>query len=934
MKRILPVVAFVFLNLFVLQSQAQNAPAVNPSVREALSLAPIPGLKAELDGLIKALQQPPGFNGYTAKKTITVAGTPITLLLYLFGDLDQQAVLVVLNGTIAMPGVFNNAAWKKLANTKFKDPIFSYSTIDFDLETGKMNADFQAIIKNSYFNAGSLAFKSGFQVTTNASIGGVMKTVIETGMGVPVQEFTLRAGRVGKPPSQPGPAELLPAATDAKGRAELGRAMAADMKKRSEEAEKEAKRQAGENVEDNKPEFFVEFQLAPGKTIDGPFGMSAVKLTDATIFINNQGTLGYKGNATLTGPGSPPDQRVLPAVMFLETPLSPGGAWDLAESKIGLATPRIALSDFALLGTMLRTPKAAKGNGSFIGNIDNFAGKLTTMAAPLSVFTLTNPLPVPKYKFGDPKSPFPEVRAFNIVALGPLASQGEIKGPLARVFGDANALGQKFAGMRVDLSPSGLKGDASGNFSIDLRKVALGSPGINMKASVNIDQNTQAVGLSGSLADRSLNFAIEPTAISLNSPASCSAPVGITARANLTPKISFTDVSNSITGVNVDPAKITGCVGEALKAAYKWIGDNGAKLGGYTVAAAKEAGKALEQGGKAVGAAVVQGGQAVGQGAQVAAKTTSDFVSGKWKHHPNRPVYDCINQDPNTNPRLAEAYPPGRLWGSHEDFKSRGMNFARYVFGTDKKFHPILGGDAKRTLGGTACGGLVGEDGVGYGRTNTADDEIWTKAVFCTAIPAAMVGAPVNGAGECYKARGLQKPARPDLWGKFVHITGSGIDLWFIFTRDGAVRQVAKNVPCGSGDLLNLTLHDIYQLPYGGVFANTAECVASTPAAVNAANQRAAAAQQEAQRQQQAQQARQAYLNSLRGRFLAYCDVYKNTHLIGNDGRRHWIANKDKWWVFNGCANGAPVACVSLAEIQGIPEGDAIGTVARCNALK
>jgi hypothetical protein len=71
-----------------------------------------------------------------------------------------------------------------------------------------------------------------------------------------------------------------------------------------------------------------------------------------------------------------------------------------------------------------------------------------------------------------------------------------------------------------------------------------------------------------------------------------------------------------------------------------------------------------------------------------------------------------------------------------------------------------------------------------------------------------------------------------------------------------------------------------------------------------------------------------------RGQFVAYCDKYKNTHLIGNDGRRHWIANKDKWWVFESCSNRAPIRCVALNEVMGIPEGAPIGNAQQCNALK
>jgi hypothetical protein len=800
---------------------------INDTLRQAIQVVPVSGF-ADLFQKLSSVEVPDEPTSSFYSRRGRLPGIQRNVQIHVDKGSGQVA-FIVLEGSIKITDLglarfFQPGTLDKIAGTSLIDPIFSVSLLEGDLKTAGLPQDFKDVIARSYYNVPSINVKLGLQIYSKVTVGGVLGKVLEDGLKIPVKDFTMRAGVTGDVPSTPR------SKSDAQDKLKADdqmRGMLAKYKEDQEKKDKEAakKKAAAEGkpapAESNLPEMFVELQMRPGSTVSGPLGLSPITLSDVTLFLNNKGTVGYKGNARVAGV----DKTLL---AFYEGPISPSGALDFTDFNMGFASPTLTLADAAQIGMAMSMP-----GSRLMPGMDKVNGAIRPLLAPLGAFVLRNPLPVPVYKVGDE---FPDIADFNVVAIGPLGSIDDQKGPLLKAAGNATVLGQPMANMNVYMSTSGLHGTTSGNLTLDLTKVGLGKPGITMAAQTDVTDAKQAAGMSGSFAGRSLNISMNASEISISSPATCLTPVevgGSVKYAQTAP--TFAQLASAINGVNVDPGKLPGCVGEALKAAYKWIGANGAKLGGYTVAAANEAGKALEQGGKAVGAAV-------GQGAQIAAQTAADFASGKWTSHPNRPVYDCVDQNPDTNPKLAEAYPPGRMWGSREEYNQRGMNFSRYVFGTDRKFHPILGADAKSTLGGTACGGLVGEDGVGYGRTNTADDEIWTKAVFCTSIPAGMIGAPVNDTRQCYAARGLQKPARPDLWGKFVHITGSGIDLWFIFAQNGAVRQIAKNVPCGSGDQVGMTLHDVYQLPYGGVFSSTAECVASTPAGVAEANRVAQAA--------------------------------------------------------------------------------------------
>jgi hypothetical protein len=531
-------------------AHAQATPPINASLKEAASLIPVPGIQGAVKEMFNALKPMPG-GGYMAKTT-----TGLPLQLYVFGDADKQAILVVVNSTIAMPKVFNNKAWKQLAGASFSDPIFSLSTVNFSLDAKDMPAEFKQVIANSYFNVSSLDFSNGFQTAAKIRLGGLMKNVIEVGMNVPVQDFTLRAGVV------------LPVPSDPAGRAALAASILADMKN----LEKMAK---------DSPEFYAEFQLAPGKIIAAPLGMQALTLTDATISLNNKLTLGYKGNVMLQGGKK--------LITFFETPLNPAGAMDLLDFSFGMAAQDFTLEDYVNLATAFSTPKMP--GGSFMKGIDKFEAQLRSVLKPLSVFKLRNPKKVADYKFGDKTKPFPPLESFNVLMLGPLASMDDgtgktIKGPMMKLVGDATVLGQKLASMNAIMSANGLHAKASAGLSLKLGP--LGKQGITMAANADIDQGRQLIGLRGNALGRILEANMNGASVSINSPATCLTPFALTAGLAIDPNMNFASVLDGLPGVNVDPGQIAGCFGAELEKAYKWVATTGASLGGYTAAAANQ----------------------------------------------------------------------------------------------------------------------------------------------------------------------------------------------------------------------------------------------------------------------------------------------------------------------------------------------------------
>lgn len=566
MNRLWIKVGFALLSGLALHPpvHAQSEPAIPAGLQNALGMLPVPGIKDALGDLITDLKKTACGNGiagcYTAKKT--VAGLP--LQLYFYTRSTNQTFLLVANTRMALPNAFNKKTLGLLDGTQVVDPIFSVSVGDFSLTGKDMPADLRAIVASSYYAVDALTFPSGMQMTSHAGIKGLLGPVIHTVMGVPVQDFTVRAGVV------------LPIPVDITSGASLAASLPlTDLDKM---------KSAGKDL----PEGFFEFQLAPGKTIKGGLGMNpGVELTDATLYATNLGVVGYKGNVTI--PGS---KRKF--ITFFEMPVVPTGAADLLNAKFGLAAKVLTLEDFANVAISMATPQMP--GGSFVKDIKKYEDKIFLATKPLSVFKLKNPEAMPaEYKFGDPTKPFPAAKAFNILLLGPLASEGGTGGPLLRIFDDVVVLGQKIGKMRVIVGTGGLRGNAS--YDLIFKMGPLGKLGVKMATNVEINQDRQLVEMKGNVLGRVLEVSMNGASVAVRSPATCATPFEISLDAQITAEtddggLDLAKLLDASAGANVDPSKLQGCIGEDLKKALKWVSTTGSALGGYT---AGEANKALNK---------------------------------------------------------------------------------------------------------------------------------------------------------------------------------------------------------------------------------------------------------------------------------------------------------------------------------------------------
>ncbi len=596
MSRFLLACVGAFVSLFMLAAPAAHADApINPNIKEALYHLPIPGIQKALDDLFKALKQGQS-GGYAAKTTVDVPGVgKFPLQLYFFGKNEKQALLLVVDRTIATPKVFNNRAWKQLAGASMSDPIFSLSTVDFALTVKDMPADFQKVVADSYYNVQALQFTSGFQVAARLKLAGQMKSILEKGLNFPATDFTMRAGVV------------VPVPTDAAGSAALAAELAADMKNI-------------DKVLKDQPDFFVELQPKPGTKVDGPMGMAGMTLTDPTVSLNSKLTLGFKGNVITGG---------TTYITFFETPLTPEGAMDLADFQFGFATQTMTFSQMSALAMALQTPQV-KG-GSFIKGIDKYRDQLKQFQNALQVFEITNPNKIGAYKFGDPNHPFPPKAAFNLVVMGPLASMTDsngktIQGPYMNAVGDARVLQQKMGSGRLTISESGLHSLMSAG--LNLKIGPLGKTGITMRASADIDSKAQQLLVHGNAFGRTLDASLDPYKLSIDSPATCATPFSLSEKLDIKPTLDLAGLMDALPGVNVDPSKLPNCIGEDLKKAYTWVSSTGSSLGGFTAnqanAELKKIADAEAAAAKAAADAEAAAAKAAQDAAAAAAKAAQD----------------------------------------------------------------------------------------------------------------------------------------------------------------------------------------------------------------------------------------------------------------------------------------------------------------------
>ncbi|WP_426197574.1 lectin [Massilia sp. DWR3-1-1] len=542
---------------------SQDLPQITPSLKKLLGSLPIAGMKDDVDKLVGSLKKT-SCGGALTGCYATRSG-PLQLYFFTSGS-AQQTFLLVVNKTMTLPPLLKPNVQKILGQTAVSDPIISISTTDYVLDVAKMPADLQQVVRNSYFNVGSLTFSSGVQLAARANIGGVMMTTLNA-LGVPANQMTLRAGVV-----MPIPTDLASGAGSGAGLAEALR-HGDTMKKAGADA---AKLKA-----------FVEFQPAPALKIS--MTVPAMTLSDSTFFLDNELVFGYKGNARFANTSKD-------ILLQFQTPLTPEGAMDLVDFSFRMATPQIlTLTDTAFIAMAMAMPQAAmatsatttaldKFGGGYVGNIKVILQPLSMMTKALSVIQLRNPVPPAPYRFGDASQPFPASDApFNLLLLGPLADGG----PLLYMAGDVRILGQTMGKMAVSVGKSGFQGTAQENVTLKLGP--LGNTKIKLLATADISSKAQTVSVTGNIAGQQLLLALAGDTMSVALSASCINPFEIKTSVKIEASTDIAQIFQGQGGVNVDPSQLQGCIGKDLEAALNKIAGEYQSLSGYSAGQATAA---------------------------------------------------------------------------------------------------------------------------------------------------------------------------------------------------------------------------------------------------------------------------------------------------------------------------------------------------------
>ncbi|MES2024429.1 MAG: lectin [Pseudomonadota bacterium] len=533
--------------LFQLPAQASDAPDIKPALKKMLGGLSL-DVKDQLQKMVGDLKKT-GCGGGLSGCYQTKSG-PVHLYFFTSNS-AQQTFIIVVDKKISMPKLFGNKVQNVMGQTSLRSLMISISTAEFDLTTDRMPPDLKKVVNDSYFGVSSINFASGAQMAARADLGGPIKLTMES-LGVRADQLTMRA------------AVVMPIPMDIGGGAGTGVSVASDL------ADGATMKSAGANA--LKPEAFVEFQFAPGSRL--PMMLPPVTLTDATFFINNSLTFGYKGNAQFQGVG---DKKVL---LQFQTPLTPEGAMDFIDFSFLMATPAtFTMEDAARVIVAMASPdpRLSRYGGGFIRNVASFKEPLLAMAKPLAMFKLKNPNPPPEYRFGDSTKPWPEdLKYFNIALLGPLADGG----PYYAQSGQVAAFGQTLGWTDVSAGANGYYNGVGAD--VVLKLGPLGKVPFRLSQETRIDMKRQDMAFKGNLAGQKIAIVLGPTRMSIEVNASCINPFEIKTSLDIKPTTDLAQVFDAEGGVNVDPSKIAGCIGKELEAAYKKIAGEYKNLSGYT----------------------------------------------------------------------------------------------------------------------------------------------------------------------------------------------------------------------------------------------------------------------------------------------------------------------------------------------------------------
>lgn len=538
---------------------ADGGPVVSPTLKSMLAGLPLPGAKDQLQQMVGSLKKTP-CGGKLTGCFATQSG-PLQLYFFTSGT-AQQTFLIVVDQKFPLPKLLKANVQQVMGNTQVTAPIISISTTDFALDMSKMPPSLQKVVRDNYFNVSSLAFAKGVQLAARADLGGSIKEAMHA-LGVRGDQLTMRA------------AVSIPIPTD------FGSAAGSGADAANAVSEGATMKEAGADAV--KPEAFVEFQFGPDARL--PLVLPPMTLTDATFFLDNSLNFGYKGNAEFRGVEN---KKVLLEFM---TPLTPAGVMDMADFQFLMATPAsFTMADAAnvMLSMAVPDPRLAKHGGGFIKNIETYKTQLANLAKPLSVIQLRNPNPVPEYRFGDSSKPFPtDLKYFNVALYGPKVSGG----PYMTMGGNVTFMGQNLGTATTTADMWGMSQTITRDLNFKLGP--LGRVNLSLLEETKATPTLGMVHMKGDLNGQHIDVTASAEKVSINVSASCINPFEIKAEATLTPTINVDDIFNAQAGANVDPSRITGCVGAQLEAALKKISGEYKSLSGYSAKQADAALKAI-----------------------------------------------------------------------------------------------------------------------------------------------------------------------------------------------------------------------------------------------------------------------------------------------------------------------------------------------------
>ena len=129
--------------VLTMQAPARAQTDVSATLLDAVKSLPIPGIKDAVNAAVRQASGPANGTGYD----LSINGAKA--VLYVLGTAPKMSVVLMVNGSTAIPGVFNNTAWNRLGGATLVDPIFSFSTMDYELPTSNLPATLKASMASS-----------------------------------------------------------------------------------------------------------------------------------------------------------------------------------------------------------------------------------------------------------------------------------------------------------------------------------------------------------------------------------------------------------------------------------------------------------------------------------------------------------------------------------------------------------------------------------------------------------------------------------------------------------------------------------------------------------------------------------------------------------------------------------------------------------------